>query len=154
MSDIIAKDSEILKMGVSYTDKGKDIKYGRATVVVILNPFTGQYCLAVKPYYRNKFDEWVELYSYEDDARYNHYMSIIADCEFSGKPIPPEIEDFVKGLIAKKNYARKQANAFVEEKTGEKGIETGYAMNKWRDDIIAGPDARKLLDDYLKSIKG
>ena len=154
MSDIIAKGTEILRMVTSYTDKGKDIKYGKATIAVILNPFTGEYDLGVKPYYTNKFGEWVELYSYEDDAKYNHYMGIIADCEFQGKPIPAEVERFVKELIAKKSYARKQANALVETTLGVKDIETGYAMNKWREDLISSADARKLLDDYLKSIKG
>lgn len=150
---IVAKGSEELIMGSSCTDMGKSIKFGRSTIAVILNPFTGNYTLAIKPYYINEFGECVELYSYEDDARYNHYMSIIADCEEEGGPIPVEIESFVKELINKKNYARKQANAFVEEKLGVKGIETGYAMNKWRDSVIESSDAKKLLDDYLKSVK-
>ena len=147
----LVKDGDILKIGVSYTDKGKDIKYGRASVGIVKSPYSGEYELAVKPYYKNRYGEWVQLYSFEDDIQYNECMKVISDCEFSGKPIPADVENFVKEMIAKKSYARKQANATVEASLGEKGIETGYAMNKWRDDLVASADAQKLLEDYKQT---
>ncbi len=151
VENALVKDGDILKIGVSYTDKGKDVKYGRASVGIVKSPYTGEFELAVKPYYKNRYGEWVQLYSFEDDLQYNECMRIISDCEFSGKPIPTDVEAFVKEMIGKKNYARKQANATVESATGERNIETGYAMNKWRDDLVSSADAQKLLEDYKES---
>jgi len=155
MSDsIIAKGSEVIYIGTNYTDMGKQIKFGRAGVAVVLNPYTGKYELSVKPYYKDENNEWVELYSFEDDMKYCHYMGIISECEYEGKTIPEEVEKYVRELISKKNFAREQANAFVESHFGSsKKIETGYAMNKWRDLILEDDDVKKLLEDYLKNKK-
>ena len=148
VQNVLVKDADLLKMGVSYTEKGANVKYGKTSVGIVKSPYSGEYELAVKPYYRNKFGDWVELYSFEDDIQYAECMKIISDCEFSGKQVPKDVETFVQSMIAKKNYARKQANATVEEETGIKGVETGYSLNKWRDDVIATPEAQKMLETY------
>ncbi len=150
VQNALVKDANLLKLGVSYTDaeRGIDVKYGKASVGIVKSPFSGEYELAVKPYYKNRYGDWVELYSFEDDIQYSECMRIISDCEFSGKPVPKDVEAFVQTMIGKKNYARQQANNYVQEQSGAKDIETGYAMNKWRDDLISSPDAQKMLETY------
>ena len=71
VKNAVVKDANLLKLGVSYTDaeKGIDVKYGKASVGIVKSPFSGEYELAVKPYYRNRYGDWVELYSFEDDIQ-------------------------------------------------------------------------------------
>jgi|GEM_PF-3164716 len=148
IKDALVKDSKLLKLGVTYTEGGANVKYGKASVGIVKSPYTGEYELAVKPYYKNTFGEWVELYSFEEDIQYKECMRIISECQFSKKPIPSDVESFVQGMISKKDFARQQANEFVESQSGLTDVETGYTMNKWRDDLISSPAATKLLTEY------
>ena len=148
IKDILVKDSTLLNLGVSYVDNGVNIKYAKCSVGIVKNPYTGQYELAVKPYYKNMFGEWVEVYSFEDDIQYRECMKIMSECEFSKKEIPEDVISFSKDILTKKDYARQQANIFVESQTNLKNVETGYTTNYWREDIVLNPMTIKMLKDY------
>lgn len=148
VKDALVKDSKLLKLGVSYTDEGVNVKYGKASVGIVKSPYTGEYELAVKPYYKNMLGDWVEVYSFEDDIQYRECMRIMSECEFAKKPIPEDVINFARDILTKKDFARQQANAFVESQSGLKGVETGYTMNSWREDLVSSPDAVKMLEDY------
>ena len=147
IKDILVKDATLLNLGVTYVDNGVSIKYGKTSVGIVKNPYTGEYELAVKPFYKNMLGEWVEVYSFEDDIQYRECMKIMSECELSKKEVPEDVINFAKDLIAKKDYARQQANSFVESQTNLKDVETGYTMNIWRENILSNPLTVKKLKD-------
>ncbi len=158
MKDITNTKLKVLmsKTGyVYYNYNEKTVNYAKVEFGVVKNPFTDKIEIAVSPFVKNAYEEFVPLYSYEEDLQYQHYIQICNTCLYNKTPIPSDINAYVLALLQKKEFARKQADEYVRQFMPElpQDASTSYTRSEWRDDVINSEVARELLEEYYNSIK-
>ncbi len=135
-----------------YTANGHNIAYARAAVSIVKSPYSGEYEIAVKPFY-DKNGAFADLYSYEDDIKYSHFLTVVRDCELSGKEIPAEIDSFIREMMKKKREQNDLANGYLRARTGDSTIEVDFPLNRWREGLVYDPKVRELLEEFKKTHK-
>lgn len=174
VDNVLVPDTRIVSIGVNFLN----YKYGKATLGVVDNPFTGKREVAIKPYFTNKYGNQVPLYTFEDDIRYEYYNFLVGEYQIACKPIPEKIDTFIKEMDTRKKYAEKQADNKVFEKTmqvmsGEasdfvfstpeekaefiehgKIPDTQFATSGWRDAVVNSEVfkecSKRMINESLK----
>ena len=141
---------EARRLRVSYNYHGQRVEYAKVDLAVVNNPYTGQLDIAVKPYFTDDFGAYVPLYSFEEDIKYKQFCDIATQCRLNGKPIPQDIDEYVRKMMKLKEMARKQVYAYVKTKLSGPcdDASTEYTRYEWREDIVNSPEAQALLKEY------
>ena len=155
----LEKDSLVIlkekRLDVGYNYYEPDVLYAKTSIAVVNNPYTGQLDIAVKPYFPNEFINLVPVYSYEEDIQCQEGFRIAMQCQTEGKPIPDDLDKFMRNMMARKEAARKQADAYVAERLSlpcDK-VSTGYTRSVWREDVVDSKVAQEMFEDYKKQAK-
>ena len=143
------------RLCVSYNYYDPGVSYAKVSIAVVNNPYTGQLDIAVKPYFPNDFSELVPVYSYEEDIQCQEGFRIAMQCKTDGKPIPDDVDKFMRNMMARKEMARLQADAYVAERLSipSDKVGTAYTRSVWREDVVTSKEAQELLAAYLEEFK-
>ena len=141
------------RLNVGYSYKGQTVTYAKVAIAVVNNPYTGQVDIAVQPYIKDDYGELAPLYSFEEDIQCQEGFRIAYQCKIDDKPIPDDVDKFMRKMMRLKEKAREQADAYVKQYVKADDISTSYARSVWREDVVSSKEAKELLEEYHRQVK-
>lgn len=157
MKDITKTKLEVYiskTLDATFKYEGKSVNYAKVEFGVVKNPFTDKIEVAIKPLVKNSNREWVALYSYEEDLQYQYCMQVANNCMENNTPVPSDIDEFVRPMMQKKEFARKQADEHVRMYLSmADDLSVGFTRSQWREAVVNSAQAKALLAEYYNSNK-